>query len=71
MTQNTTKAGKPTGSASWILREEISRNEALRRGNCLSEASLSPFSGMQADFSKIRAALTFCFFCVKAKEKDS
>ena len=55
--------------ASWILREEIRRNGALRRGDCLSEASLSPFSGMQADFSKIRAALTFCFFCVKAKEK--
>ena len=50
--------------ASWILREEISRNGALRRGDCLSEASLSPFSEMQTDFSKIRAALTFCLFLV-------
>ena len=57
--------------ASWILREEIRRNGALRRGDCLSEASLSPFSGMQTDFSKIRAALTFWFFCVKAKEQKN
>ncbi len=43
---STTKAGTPTGPASWILREEIMRNGALRRGDCLSEASLSPFSEM-------------------------
>jgi len=67
--QSTTKEGKPTRPASWILREEIMRNGALRSGDCLSEASLSHFSGMQYNFSKIRAALTFCFFCVKAKEK--
>ena len=57
--------------ASWILREEISRNGALRRGDCLSEASLSPFSGMQTDFSKIRAALNFCFFWFKPKENKN
>ena len=42
----------------------------LRRGCCLSEASFSPFSSTLTDFSKIRAALTFCFFSVKGKEKD-
>jgi len=45
------------------------RNGALRRGDCLSEASLSTFSEMKYNFSKIRAALTFWFFCVKAKEQ--
>jgi len=35
----------------------------------LSEASFSPFSSAAPDFSKIRAALIFCFFCIKAKEK--
>jgi len=57
------------GPASEILRKEISRNGASRRGDCLSEASLSPFSGMQTDFSKISAALNFCFFWFKPKEK--
>jgi len=51
------------------LREEIRRNGALRRGDCLSEASLSPFSGMEPDFSKKNAALNFWFFCFKAKEQ--
>jgi hypothetical protein len=64
------RSEKPAGLASWILREEIMRNGALRRGDCLSEASLSPFSEMQHNFSKIRAALTFWFFCVKAKERE-
>jgi len=27
------------------------------------------FSSASPDFSKIRAALIFCFFCIKAKEK--
>jgi len=27
------------------------------------------FSTIPPDFSKIRAALIFCFFCIKAKEK--
>jgi len=44
---------------------------ALRRGCCLSAASFRPFSSTLPDFSKIRAALTFCFFSVKGKEKDS
>jgi len=43
----------------------------LRRGCCLSAASFTPFSSTLTDFSKIRAALIFCFFCIKAKEKDS
>ena len=43
----------------------------LRRGCCLSAASFTPFSSTLTDFSKIRAALTFCFFSVKGKEKDS
>jgi len=42
---------------------------ALRRGCCLSAASFSTFSSTLPDFSKIRAALTFCFFSVKGKEK--
>jgi hypothetical protein len=42
---------------------------ALRRGCCLSVASFTPFSSTLPDFSKIRAALIFCFFCIKAKEK--
>jgi hypothetical protein len=37
----------------------------------LSAASFTPFSSTLPDFSKIRAALTFCFFSVKGKEKDS
>jgi len=41
----------------------------LRRGCCLSIASFTPFSSTLPDFSKIRAALIFCFFCIKAKEK--
>ena len=69
--QSTTKAGTPTGPASWILREEIMRNGALRRGDCLSEASLSTFSGMENNFSKIHAALNFCFFWFKPKEKEN
>ena len=43
----------------------------LRRGCCLSAASFTPFSSTLPDFSKIRAALTFCFFSVKGKEKGS
>jgi len=38
-------------------------------GCCLNEASFSPFSSTLTDFSKIRAALIFCFFLIKQKEK--
>ncbi|MBP1593480.1 MAG: hypothetical protein H6Q12_498 [Bacteroidetes bacterium] len=41
----------------------------LRRGCCLSEANFSLFSSTLPDFSKIRAALIFCFFLIKQKEK--
>jgi hypothetical protein len=64
------RSEKPAGLASWILREEIMRNGALRSGDCLSEASLSHFSGMQYNFSKIRAALTFLFLFRQGKRKD-
>jgi hypothetical protein len=37
----------------------------------LSEASFSTFRYKPLDFSKKNAALTFCFFSVKGKEKDS
>jgi len=36
----------------------------------LSEASFSTFRYRPFDFSKKNAALIFCFFCIKAKEKD-
>jgi 3'-phosphoadenosine 5'-phosphosulfate (PAPS) 3'-phosphatase len=51
------------------LREEIGRFVAKRRGCCLSEASFTPFRYKPHDFSKKNAALTFWFFCVKAKEQ--
>jgi len=35
----------------------------------LSEASFSTFRYKPFDFSKKNAALIFCFFCIKAKEK--
>ena len=35
----------------------------------MSAASFTLFSSTLPDFSKIRAALIFCFFCIKAKEK--
>jgi hypothetical protein len=53
------------------LREEIGRFVAKRRGCCLSEASFSTFRYKHHDFSKKNAALIFCFFCIKAKEKES
>jgi len=37
----------------------------------LSEASFSTFRYKPLDFSKKNAALNFCFFSVKGKEKDS
>ncbi|BEG97873.1 hypothetical protein [Bacteroides sedimenti] len=55
----------------FFLREEINRNGALKRSDCLSEASLSSFSEMQVDFSKKNAALTFWFFWVKPKEQKN
>jgi hypothetical protein len=63
------RSEKPAGLASWILREEIMRNGALRRGDCLSEASLSPFSEMQHNFSQNTCSLDFWFFWIKPKEK--
>jgi len=53
------------------LREEIGRFVAKRRGCCLSEASFSTFRYKPHDFSKKNAALIFCFFLIKQKEKDS
>ena len=53
----------------FFLREEIGRFVAKRRGCCLSEASFTPFRYKPPDFSKKNAALTFCFFSVKGKEK--
>jgi len=55
--------------ASFFLREEIGRIVAKRRGCCLSEASFSTFRYKPHNFSKKNAALTFCFFWVKPKEK--
>jgi hypothetical protein len=56
--------------ASFFLREEIGRIVATRRGCCLSEASFRPFRYKPHDFSKKNAALIFCFFWVKPKEKS-
>jgi len=63
------EAERKEGPASFFLREEIGRIVAKRRGCCLSEASFSPFRYKPHDFSKKNAALTFCFFWVKPKEK--
>jgi hypothetical protein len=65
------EAEQPAGPASFFLREKIGRIVAKRRGCCLSEASFSTFRYKPHDFSKKNAALIFCFFCIKAKEKDS
>jgi hypothetical protein len=44
--------------------------QAKRKEEKLSERSeFFFFSGMKYNFSKIHAALTFWFFCVKAKEQ--
>jgi len=63
------EAERKEGPASFFLREEIVRFVAKRRGCCLSEASFSTFRYKPHDFSKKNAALIFCFFCIKAKEK--
>jgi len=70
-TQSDGEAERPEESASFFLREEIERNIAKRRGCCLSEASFSTFRYKPHNFSKKNAALTFCFFSVKGKEKAS
>jgi hypothetical protein len=65
------EAERPERPASFFLREEIGRFVALRRGCCLSEASFSTFRYKPHDFSKKNAALIFCFFLIKQKEKGS
>nr|WP_321376084.1 hypothetical protein [uncultured Bacteroides sp.] len=62
-------AEQPERPASFFLREEIGRIVAKRRGCCLSEASFTPFRYKPLDFSKKNAALIFCFFLIKQKEK--
>jgi hypothetical protein len=42
---------------------------SVKKGRLFERSEFEPFSGMQHNFSKIRAALTFWFFCVKAKEQ--
>jgi len=48
------------------------RNQGMRsvkKKKLFERSEFFFFSSTSTDFSKIRAALIFCFFCIKAKEK--
>jgi len=48
------------------------RNQGMRsvkKKKLFERSEFFFFSSASPDFSKIRAALIFCFFCIKAKEK--
>ena len=47
--------------ASFFLRQANARSEASKRGDCLSEASSSPFSGTKEVSRRKNAALIFSF----------
>ena len=62
-------SGKKTGLMNFTLRNKgvwsVKKKKLFERSEFFFFSSTFPY------FSKIRAALTFCFFSVKGKEKDS
>ena len=59
--------------ASFFLRQANARSEALKRGDCLSEASSSPFSGTKEVSRRKNAALILSFgiFSFASRRKKS
>ena len=62
-----------TAAASFFLRQANARSGASKRGDCLSEASSSPFSGTKEESRRKNAALIFSFgiFSFVSRQKKS
>ena len=62
-----------TAAASFFLRQANARSEASKRGDCLSEASSSPFSETKEESRRKNAALIFSFgiFSFVSRQKKS
>jgi len=56
-----------TGLMSFTLRNQGMKS--VKKKKLFERSEFFFFSSASPDFSKIRAALIFCFFCIKAKEK--
>ena len=62
-----------TAAASFFLRQANARSGASRRGDCLSNASSSPFSETKEESRRKNAALIFSFgiFSFISRQKKS
>jgi hypothetical protein len=58
-----------TGLMNFALRNQGMKS--VKKKKLFERSEFFFFSSASTDFSKIRAALIFCFFCIKAKEKGS